>query len=42
LAFILSTKRDSTEPLHTIRRMIVPGTWSTQGMFTAMRSTFNK
>jgi peptidoglycan/xylan/chitin deacetylase (PgdA/CDA1 family) len=42
LAFILSTKRDSTEPLHTIRRMIVPGTWSTNGMFTAMRATFNK
>lgn len=42
LAFILSTKRDSTEPLHTIRRMIVPGTWSTHGMFSAMRATFNK
>ena len=42
LAFILSTKRDSTEPLHTIRRMIVPGTWSTNGLFTAMRATFNK
>ena len=42
LAFILSTKRDSTEPLYTIRRMIVPGTWSTNGMLKAMRSTFNK
>ena len=42
LAFILSTKRDSTEPLHTIRRMIVPGTWSTRGMLNAMRATFNK
>jgi peptidoglycan/xylan/chitin deacetylase (PgdA/CDA1 family) len=42
LAFILSTKRDSTEPLHTIRRMIVPGTWSTNGMLNAMRATFNK
>ena len=42
LAFILSTKRDSTEPLHTIRRMIVPGTWSTHGMLNAMRATFNK
>ena len=40
LAFILSTKRDSTEPLHTIRRMIVPGTWSTPGMLKAMASTF--
>jgi peptidoglycan/xylan/chitin deacetylase (PgdA/CDA1 family) len=42
LAFILSTKRDSTEPLYTIRRMIVPGTWSTPGMIKAMKSTFNK
>lgn len=42
LAFILSTKRDSTEPLHTIRRMIVPGTWSTPGMMKAIRTTFNK
>ena len=42
LAFILSTKRDDTEPLYTIRRMIVPGTWSTAGMMKAMKSTFNK
>ncbi len=42
LAFILSTKRDSTEPLYTVRRMIVPGTWSTPGMMKAMRTTFNK
>lgn len=42
LAFILSSKRDSTEPLYTIRRMIVPGTWSTNGMLKAMKSTFNK
>jgi peptidoglycan/xylan/chitin deacetylase (PgdA/CDA1 family) len=42
LAFILSTKRDSTEPLYTVRRMIVPGTWSAKGMLKAMRSTFNK
>ena len=42
MAFILSTKRDSTEPLHTIRRMIVPGTWSTNGMLNAMRATFNR
>jgi peptidoglycan/xylan/chitin deacetylase (PgdA/CDA1 family) len=42
LAFILSTKRDSVEPLYTVRRMIVPGTWSTPGMLRAMRSTFNK
>lgn len=42
LAFILSTKRDTTQPLYTIRRMIVPGTWSTPGMMKAMRTTFNK
>jgi peptidoglycan/xylan/chitin deacetylase (PgdA/CDA1 family) len=42
LAFILSTKRDDTNPLYTIRRMIVPGTWSTAGMIKAMKSTFNK
>ena len=42
LAFILSTKRDSTEPLHTVRRMIVSGTWSANGMLKAMKSTFNK
>lgn len=40
MAFILSTKRDSTQPLYTIRRMIVPGTWSTKGMMGAMKSTF--
>ena len=42
LAFILYTKRDSTEPLYTVRRMIVPGQWSTNGMMKAMRTTFNK
>ncbi len=41
LAFILSTKRDSTEPLYTIRRMIVPGQWSAQGMIKAMKKTFH-
>ena len=42
LAFILSGKRDSMQPLYSVRRMIVPGTWSTNGMMKAMRSTFNK
>ncbi|MEP7252721.1 MAG: polysaccharide deacetylase family protein [Ginsengibacter sp.] len=41
MAFILSTKRDSTEPLYTIRRMIVPTQWSTPGMFKAMKQTFH-
>jgi peptidoglycan/xylan/chitin deacetylase (PgdA/CDA1 family) len=40
MAFILSTKRDSTEPLYTVRRMIVPGQWSTPGMMKAMKQTF--
>ena len=42
MAFILSTKRDSSEPLFTIRRMIVPGQWSTQGMLKAMKTTFQQ
>jgi len=42
LAFILSSKRDTTEPLYTVRRMLVPGTWTTAGMMKAMRTTFNK
>ena len=42
LAFILSSKRDSNQPLYTVRRMIVPGAWSTPGLLKAMKSTFNK
>ncbi len=41
LAFILSTKRDTTEPLYTVRRMIVPGQWSPTGMLKAMKLTFH-
>ncbi|MEO8414564.1 MAG: polysaccharide deacetylase family protein [Ginsengibacter sp.] len=41
MAFILSSKRDSTEPLFTLRRMIVPGQWSTPGVLKAMRQTFH-
>ncbi|MEO5782118.1 MAG: polysaccharide deacetylase family protein [Ginsengibacter sp.] len=41
MAFILSTERDSTEPLYTIRRMIVPGQWTPQGMIKAMNQTFH-
>lgn len=41
LAFILSTQRDTIHPLHTVRRMIVPGTWSSTGMLKAMKATFN-
>jgi peptidoglycan/xylan/chitin deacetylase (PgdA/CDA1 family) len=42
LAFILSSKRDSAQPLFTIRRMLVPGTWSAAGMLRSMETTFNK
>ena len=40
MAFILSTKRDTTEPLYTVRRMIVAPTWTPQGVLKVMRSTF--
>lgn len=40
MAFTLSGKRDSTEPLYTIRRMLVPGQWSTNGMMKSMKRTF--
>ncbi|HVK96426.1 MAG TPA: polysaccharide deacetylase family protein, partial [Flavisolibacter sp.] len=40
MAFILSTPRDSTEPLYTVRRMIVAPGWSPEGMLRVMRSTF--
>jgi peptidoglycan/xylan/chitin deacetylase (PgdA/CDA1 family) len=42
MAFQLSTKRDSSEPLYTIRRMIVSPTWSPEGMLRTMRSTFGR
>lgn len=42
MAFQLSTKRDSLEPLYTVRRMIVPYNWSADGMLKAMKSTFSK
>ena len=40
MAFCLSGKRDSTQPIYTVRRMIVPGQWSTAGMMRAMTKTF--
>lgn len=42
MAFQLSTKRDSTEPLYTIRRMIVSPEWSAEGMIKVMKSTFSR
>ncbi|MEP6617597.1 MAG: polysaccharide deacetylase family protein [Ginsengibacter sp.] len=41
LAFILSSSRDSSAPLYTVRRMLVPGAWTTPGMLKAMKSTFH-
>src|SRR6476661_3085079 len=39
-AYQLSDKRDASEPLYTLRRMLVPGTLSTAGMFKWMNSGF--
>jgi peptidoglycan/xylan/chitin deacetylase (PgdA/CDA1 family) len=41
LSFILSTRRDSIEPLQTVRRMAVPE-WTPQGLLKAMHRTFSK
>ena len=40
MAFQLSTKRDSLQPLFTARRMIVSPEWSPEGMIRVMKSTF--
>lgn len=40
LSFILSQKRDSTMPLQMVRRMIVPYSYSPQGMLKVMHNTF--
>jgi peptidoglycan/xylan/chitin deacetylase (PgdA/CDA1 family) len=40
LAFQLSTARDSTMPLYTVRRIIVSPQWSAQGMIKVMKSAF--
>jgi peptidoglycan/xylan/chitin deacetylase (PgdA/CDA1 family) len=42
MAFILSAKRDSIDPLYTIRRIIVSGSSSTEGMIRSMESSFDK
>jgi peptidoglycan/xylan/chitin deacetylase (PgdA/CDA1 family) len=39
-AFQLSTKRDKTDPLFTIRRMIVPGYWNAATMHLWMQRMF--
>lgn len=40
LAFQLSTKRDSTAPLYTVRRIIIDPSWSSAGLLRVMRSSF--
>jgi len=42
LAFILSTKRNPGEPLFSVRRLIVSGSLSADGMLKAVESTFKK
>ena len=41
MAFSLASKRDSTQPLYTVRRMIVAGQWSTPSVLKAMKETFH-
>jgi peptidoglycan/xylan/chitin deacetylase (PgdA/CDA1 family) len=40
MAYILATKRDSVDPLYTIRRIIVAGQWSTPKTMEAIKSSF--
>ena len=42
MAFQLSTKRDSLQPLYTVRRMIVSPEWTAEGMIRVMKSTFSR
>ena len=39
-AFQLSAKRDPKDPLHSIRRIIVPGSWSPATLNTMMKKSF--
>lgn len=41
-AYQLSTSRDSTDPVYTIRRIIVPGSWNGFKLNKAMQSSFNR
>jgi len=40
MAFQLATKRDSLQPLYTVRRVIVAPQWSADGLLKVMRSSF--
>jgi hypothetical protein len=37
----LSEKRDSDQPLYTIRRVIIPGQWDAGRMYRFMKGSFN-
>lgn len=39
-AFQLTGKRDEQDPIHTIRRMIVPGEWNGEKMLRVMKRSF--
>jgi peptidoglycan/xylan/chitin deacetylase (PgdA/CDA1 family) len=39
-AYILSTKRDPDDPLHTIRRIIASGYWSAPTLYKSMIQSF--
>jgi peptidoglycan/xylan/chitin deacetylase (PgdA/CDA1 family) len=39
-AFQLASPRDPADPLHTVRRIIVPGQWTETTMYRAMKSSF--
>lgn len=41
-AFQLSEKRDKQDPLYTIRRIIVPGSWTTTSLKTWMKNSFRE
>jgi peptidoglycan/xylan/chitin deacetylase (PgdA/CDA1 family) len=40
MAFQLASPRDQEDPLHTIRRIIVPGQWTEATMYRSMKSSF--
>jgi peptidoglycan/xylan/chitin deacetylase (PgdA/CDA1 family) len=40
MAFQLATKRDSLEPLYTVRRIIVAPSWSGEGLIRSMKISF--
>ena len=39
-AFQLATQRDENDPLFTIRRIIVPGSWSNSTLYRSMQNSF--